>query len=527
MQIQSIKTATTKQYTTFKKKDYTDHPPVIFTGKYSTSPVSDPIAHDMNYGVLLVNNSMKADKISFKGGISSLVPKMVGKIPLDEKVSWIVNELLHGDILLVGKNLKTAQSLLQESRQVLKSVIRNVYFIPEAKIKDGALLFQRTEEGAPYVTNISKSAMKLSIPPTIPVNPKIVALNKGQGWYALQGSSLFKENFILNIDYHAKQDLSPFKEMFSTKYTFNDETKGAIETLNKKTIEALVPREKKQGRKISFSDVGGMESVIKRLKRDILHPLKYPAAHEGIQSHGVLLYGPPGTGKSLVAEALANETGANFIKLNGLELSSKWVGETEQNWRKLFDEAKSHQPSIIFLDEFEAVARKRGGQNVYADDTVNQMLTLLSDVEKNNDKIFLITATNNKNLIDPTVLRAGRIGNHIFVGPPETPAGVKQILDIHTKYKPIDSSFDKEAFSQKLFEAKATGADIADITYKAKLNGYERSGINEKMDKGTFKNSDLDGFKITAEDFEKAYEEFKAAKNSTIRKPIGFNNQSK
>ncbi len=476
---------------------------------------------DMNYGVLLVNKKTTAP--SFKGGVSSLVPQIVGKIPLEEKVSWIINNMLYGDILLVGKNLKKAQELLKESRNTIKSVIRNIYFVPSSELKDGALLFQRAEDGAPFVTNLGKKMLKLSIPPHVPVTPKIIPLQKGQGWYALQDSSVFRENFLLNINYQPTQDLSPFTEMFSTKYTFKDETKDAIEVLNKKTIESLIPQQEKKGRMISFKDVGGMDFVIKRLKRDILHPIKYPAAHEGIQSHGVLLYGPPGTGKSLVAEALANETGANFFKLNGLELSSKWVGETEKNWRKLFDEAKENQPSIIFLDEFEAVARKRGGQNVYADDTVNQMLTLLSDIEKNNDKVFLITATNNKDLIDPTVLRAGRIGNHIFVGPPENAEGTKQILDIHTKYKPIDKDFDKIAFAKKLFEAKATGSDIADITYKAKLNGYERTGITEKMDKGTFKNSDLNDFKITAEDFEKAFEEFISTKNATSRKPVGFN----
>lgn len=504
-----------------RKNNIDDHPEVMPAGKYITNPknFANPLI-DINYGQLLVN---KNKATSFKGGVSTLVPKIVGKIPLEDKVSWIVSELLYGDILLVGKNLKFAQELLQKYRNTLKGIIRNIYFVPDASLKETALLFQRNEDGAPHITNLGKDIIKLSIPSNVPVQPKTIPLRQGIGWYALQDSAVFNQNFLLKLNYRPTQDLSPYKEMFSTKYTFNDETKGAIEALNKKTIEALIPQEIKHGRKITFKDVGGLDSVIKRLKRDILFPIKYPAAHDGIQSHGVLLYGPPGTGKSLVAEALANETGAHFIKLNGLELSSKWVGETEKNWRNLFEEARSKQPCIIFLDEFEAVARKRGGQNVYADDTVNQMLTLLSDVEKNNDKIFLITATNNKNLVDPTVLRAGRIGNHILVGPPENIDGTKQIVDIHLKSKPIDLEFDKELFAVKLFKEKATGADIADIIYKAKLYCYDRTGITQKMENGSFRNSDLSGIKIGKEDFDKAFSEFLSGKNNSKRRPVGFN----
>ena len=519
MPILPVNSIKLNSYNNAVRNNIEDHPELIATGKYA-APKSTAILFDANYGKLLIN---KKDKISFKAGISTIVPKVVGKIPLEEKVSWVVNELLYGDILLVGKNLKYAQELLQKSRNTLKGIVRNIYFIPDASLKEAALLFQRNEDGAPHITNIGKDLIKLSIPSNVPVQPKTIPLRQGIGWYALQDSAIFNQNFLLKLNYRPTEDLSPYKEMFSTKYTFKDETKGAIEALNKKTIESLIPQEKKAGRKITFKDVGGLDSVIKRLKRDILFPIKYPAAHDGIQSHGVLLYGPPGTGKSLVAEALANETGAHFIKLNGLELSSKWVGETEKNWRNLFEEARSKQPCIIFLDEFEAVARKRGGQNVYADDTVNQMLTLLSDIEKNNDKIFLITATNNKNLVDPTVLRAGRIGNHILVEAPENIDGTRQIFDIHTKFKPIAPSFDKEVFVQNLFKEKATGADIADIIYKAKLYCYDRTGITKKMEDGIFKNADLSGIKIEKEDFDKAFSEFLSGKKSSQRKPVGFN----
>lgn len=115
-----------------------------------------------------------------------------------------------------------------------------------------------------------------------------------------------------------------------------------------------------------------------------MFPMKYPEAYKGrMISHGTILYGPPGTGKTLIAQALANESDANFIKLNGLEMSSCWVGQSEKNWRNLFEKAKKNQPCIIFVDEFDAVAKNRGeAQGRHDDKVVNQLLTLISDIEK-------------------------------------------------------------------------------------------------------------------------------------------------
>ena len=172
----------------------------------------------------------------------------------------------------------------------------------------------------------------------------------------------------------------------------------------------------------------------------------YPKAFSKNTSHGVVLYGPPGTGKTMLALALANEAEIPFVKLNGLELVDKWVGSSEKNLRNLFAKAKEHQPCIIFLDEFEAIARKRSGDSGgrHDDKFVNQLLTLLSDIEKNNDNIFVITATNRLDIIDPAILRSGRIGTHIEVNLPTTKEAIEQILDIHLKDKPVAKDIQKQ-----------------------------------------------------------------------------------
>ena len=258
------------------------------------------------------------------------------------------------------------------------------------------------------------------------------------------------------------------------------------------------------------------------MKRGVLYPIKYPQAYKNTNlNHGILLYGPPGTGKTLIAQALANETNANFVKLNGLEMDSKYVGDSEKNWRKLFDTAREKQPSIIFVDEFDAVAKTRDGKDVYGDKVVNQILTLMSDVEKNGDDIYVIAATNNQKSLDAAITRSGRFGKHIEVKAPDTFDAVAQIFDIHTKNKALAKDLDKPALIKTLLAKKATGADIAHIVNTAHENAFERAGIYEKMEKGTFQNADIENLFLTAEDFNKAIVAFE--NKDTSRKPIGFN----
>ena len=258
-----------------------------------------------------------------------------------------------------------------------------------------------------------------------------------------------------------------------------------------------------KAKKLTFADVGGQDSVINELKKGILYPVKYPEAYENTTvNHGFIMYGPPGTGKTLIAQALANETQADFVQLNGLEMESKWVGQSEENWRNLFDQARENQ-------------------------VVNQLLTLMSDVEKNGDEIYVIAATNKVDVLDDAITRSGRFGKHIEVKAPETVEGVNKILDIHTRNKKLSNDVNKTELSKKLLDIKATGADIAHIVNSANENAFERVGIYTKMENGTFEKSDIDNLNITFDDFTKAIKDFTNNGDKSNRKPIGFNKYNK
>ena len=187
---------------------------------------------------------------------------------------------------------------------------------------------------------------------------------------------------------------------------------------------------------VKWSDIGSLDLVKQELKQTIEWPLKKPHAFKemGINPpKGVLLYGPPGTGKTMLAKAIATETESNFISIKGPELLSMWVGESEKGVRKIFRKARQVAPCIIFFDEFDALAPKRGGQvgSNYSEKIVNQLLTEIDGVEALKD-VVIIAATNRPDLIDPALLRSGRIDKLIMVPAPDEEAR-EQILKVITK----------------------------------------------------------------------------------------------
>jgi transitional endoplasmic reticulum ATPase len=286
------------------------------------------------------------------------------------------------------------------------------------------------------------------------------------------------------------------------------------------TIREIMEKSKtSKANGLTFADIGGQDEAIKKMKRTILFPLKYPEAFKNRKiSHGVVLYGPPGTGKSLLAEALANESDAHYIKLNGLEMISKWVGQSEENLRKLFEEAKKNQPAVIFIDEFDSIANTRdNGRDPHGAKVVNQLLTLISDIEKNGDNIFIVTATNRLDMLDPAIIRSGRMETHIKLVAPVTTQDVKQIFDIHTKKLNLSEDLNKDEIAKALLEKHATGADIASLINIAAECSLERhdyspnansiESVYDKMENGTFKLSDMENLPITNEDFGAAFEE--------------------
>ncbi len=488
-----------------------------YTNQISASKEKQPLAEAK--AQTSVSYFTKPSNVLSFMGIQSTTMELVKKIPLEDRLASMFEILKQGDLLITGKDLKSAQKALKESVKAFSTAIKRFIFVPDDGV-EGTIAFARGFYGDLLVTNPNKFNMEYR------VSNEFKLFKSGDTLYLSEGDAIKIKDKEIPIKEKPAFDLSVSRCMFAQSYDLTKSVLTAIAQRNIQSIQALSKFSTgvKAPKKLTFADVGGQDDVINQLKKGILYPVKYPEAYENsIVNHGFIMYGPPGTGKTLIAQALANESNANFIKLNGLEMESKWVGESEANWRALFNAAKESQPAIIFIDEFDAVARKRGSVDVYGDKVVNQLLTLMSDIEKDGDQIYVITATNKVNALDDAITRSGRFGKHIEVKAPETLEGVNKILDIHTKTKKLDEGLDKAALSKKLLDIKATGADIAHIVNTANENAFERCGIYEKMDNGTFEKSDIDNLKITFEDFVKAIDVFLRKADKSDRKPIGFN----
>ena len=193
----------------------------------------------------------------------------------------------------------------------------------------------------------------------------------------------------------------------------------------------------------SFEDVGGLEATKRRLTEAIEWPLSYGPLFEAAATDpptGVLLHGPPGTGKTLLAEAIAGESGVNFVRVAGPEVLDRYVGESEQAIRDLFERARQTAPAIVFLDEIDAIASQRGDGNEVTERVVSQLLTEL-DRAADHPKLVVLAATNRKEEIDPALLRPGRLEQHIEVPNPDESAR-REILDVHTRGAPLGEAFD-------------------------------------------------------------------------------------
>ncbi len=221
---------------------------------------------------------------------------------------------------------------------------------------------------------------------------------------------------------------------------------------------------------IRWNQIGGLEETKEEIKQAIEWPLKFPDAFKkmGIKPpKGILLYGPPGCGKTLLAKAAATESEANFISIKGPELFSKWVGESSKGVRKVFQRARQVSPCIIFFDEFDSVASRRG----HAEDSgvgervVNQLLTELDGVVELKDVVF-VAATNRPDLIDPGVLRPGRIDKVIRVPAPDEKSRLS-ILKVHTKTVPLGKDVNLNELAKQT--ACYSGADIEGVVREAAL----------------------------------------------------------
>ena len=220
---------------------------------------------------------------------------------------------------------------------------------------------------------------------------------------------------------------------------------------------------------VKWEDIGGLSTIKQELQEAVEWPLKYQRLFthaDAVPPKGILLYGPPGTGKTLIAKAAANESEANFISIKGPELLSKWVGESEKGVREVFRKARQAAPCIIFFDEIDAIAPRRGGDfgdSHVTERLISQLLTELDGLEILTN-VIVIGATNRPDIIDPALLRPGRFDRLLYVPPPDRDSRI-QIIKIHTRKKPLADDVNVEQLADHT--EGYTGADIASLSSAA------------------------------------------------------------
>jgi len=257
---------------------------------------------------------------------------------------------------------------------------------------------------------------------------------------------------------------------------------------------------------VTYEDIGGLHEEIKKVREMIELPLKHPELFErlGVEPpKGVLLHGPPGTGKTLLAKAVANEAGAHFISLAGPEIMSKWYGQSEENLRKVFDEAQKNAPSIIFIDEIDSLAPKREETHGEVERrVVSQLLTLMDGLESRG-KVIVIAATNRVNALDPALRRPGRFDREIEIGVPNK-EGRKEVLEIHTRHMPLSRDVNLDELAEVTYGF--VGADLEALCKEAAMHVLRRvipemSGLEENKE---IPEEILKKLKVTKKDFEYA-----------------------
>ena len=297
-----------------------------------------------------------------------------------------------------------------------------------------------------------------------------------------------------------EQSKIPAETLNKIKVTNNDFQEALRDIQPSAMREVVVQRPN-----IHWDDIGGLQGVKEELAEAIEWPLKHADLflEADVKSpRGILLYGPPGTGKTMIAKAVATTSEANFISVKGPELLSKWVGESEKGVREIFRKARQAAPCIVFFDELDAVAPRRGGSDGDSHVTervISQMLTEMDGLEDLKG-VVVIGATNRPDMIDEALLRPGRFDRLLEVPVPDREARM-QIFQIHTRNKPLDRSVSLD----KLVEMTDgyTGADVA-----ALVNAAAMSAIKQHIDSGK-KSNTKEKLKISMTHFEAAMQKVK------------------
>jgi len=381
--------------------------------------------------VIIMEKNEKEIQLKVKGALQSDVGR--GIVRLDTNAMKELG-VTTGDVIEI-EGMKKAAGLVWRSKTEEEEIIR----------LDGILRYN-AGAGIDELVKVRKAeckpAKQITIAPTeeISYHPDFVDYTKDKmmNLPLAVGNSVLIESMSRNFEFQIV-DTNP-KEIVQVV----PNTVLKIETRPVKIKTALG---------IRYEDIGGLKEELESIREMVEIPMRHPQVFKklGISPpKGVLFYGPPGCGKTLLAKAVANETEAHFISINGPEIMSKWYGQSEENLRNLFQEAKDNAPSIIFIDEIDAIAPKRDeAKGEVERRVVSQLLTLMDGLEARGN-VVVIAATNRPNDIDPALRRPGRFDREIEIRVPDAD-GRKEIFQIHLRGMPIK----KEEKEKQIFAAQA------------------------------------------------------------------------
>ena len=456
--------------------------------------------------------------VSFKNIPNPEVINKINSMSIEKKVVSTFNKLDLGHFLAVSFDMNSINYVLTMAAQRLKTPIEKISYIIDENAQ-GNMLFYPTPEGKiefwnPYSSKIGKNGYDSYIEAH-----ETATINEGDsirfpyGWFKLPNSLDNDIQFLSeNQEYFVKTlDFTEDCNKFLTKYN-----KSIVERLQDKPVETK-PKTKP---KFSFNNIAGQDHVIKELQEKVLFPMIEPTAFGGIMPlKGAILAGPPGTGKSLIARTLIAESGLSGFIECATEMQSRYVGDSEKHCRELFEKAVEAQPSIIFLDEIDALGKNRG-HDVHGDKLLNQFLFCMTEIADNGDDVFVLGATNLEGSLDPAFTRGGRFDLVLECKAPDLKA-TRDVLDVHTRTIKLEEGIDKDSIAKKMYNKKLAHADIAAVTRNAYYEALRRCGIMDSIREKRYSPMMMDYFSVAEVDFDNAIAKYK--KSSNDRKPIGYN----
>lgn len=386
---------------------------------YQAKEIILGVLNGLNY---LHNKKIIHNEIS----IQNIMLDLSGNIPIPKIIDFGYARYIHQPISDFVKEGINPFYIADEAFNKVFSIQSDLFSV-------GALYYHLLEKLPPYFVDISKFKN-----------------NKHLLEEEILGKRKKKLNFSTKVDEQTKLVInkaltSNSDNRFKSCKDFIKALNGETELLSCINDQVVIPQKQiKKGK--GFSAIAGMEALKETLTLDVIEALnnkEYYAEYGLTIPNGILLYGPPGCGKTFFAEKTAEEIGFNFYQIKPSDIQSKWVNASQENIKNLFDEARENAPSIVFIDELDAIVSNRDTSNMSHMNTsvVNEFLAQMNNCGK--DNVFIIGATNRPNAIDPAILRSGRLDKHIYIPPPDFEAR-KSMFQLYLEKRPIEVGINYE-----------------------------------------------------------------------------------